>query len=1579
MVVDQLSRLIVRFPLLVVFTTISISIGTGAAAIIIIGPANLEPDYYAATAPEFNIQARQATAVDVLRATAQRSFALAQAQLIVAPPSPPLPSSPSPFPPDAPPALPPRPPLPPPLSPSPSPSLPPPASSATLAHPRPPHPPPTQPPPTQPPPGTPPPALPPGHRVLDPAQTVLTSCLTYLVFSSCVPMNLHAHLVMAGDATDPSILRLHSLSVPIPSNVPLRLGVGFLGGVDVMLLAGSSLAFANGSAVARESDTAFTFDPASLWGLLDGNISIAAYGAVVGMIPGGGGLFPIYAETPTVLRATAAGGTSDVAVGDGFFTAIVHESRTSLTAVATINQNHDGNAYHVQFTLDTWFNPDAESSPPAPPPPPPPLLPPPGAPPSPPASPIISPQSPPPVLPPPRAPSPPSPPPPAYPPTAPPPCLPPPIVPPAPSPPLGPPPLPPAYPPGTLVQQAQRTMTETAFFTFRPRRTSTAGGPASCFSSDGLSQMLRLYRGIVTAPDYDHFCLRVPRMMSAGFECEPPMTALPLFFAHANRSNFARLDRRVFDEPNFEALSRAVSELGAVPMLFADLIGGDGLLHSCMSACAVPEATRCGMGAALAAMPPASSLRLAEQLTSTFGDGTSGGGSASTFGDFTAGGLDMSHLGRCEFYHVLQAHGNITTGGSTSTGGNTTAAARVMRFHSLLAQLVMDEWTRPLPPDSELTMHDPHDVAELVAALLAHPSLARFAALPRMFFDDDFSAANMHASVTRAFFRFGGPRNGRSNIIDSADAADADFADWWCGGSREECGGIDALYSDATNWPSLSVAYFISSPRVFTDKLMAVLIPDMLRAVAPIACVWTAIFLWSGLDAVLATAGLATIFLALLLGLAMYIFLLGGSWISIYAYPAFYLAVGVGADDVFIATQAWRLAATEPTPARRVAKMYRTGGGAMLTTTATTCAAFFATQILAPVGAAKQLGFVTACALLFEYVLVLTLYAACLVLRQRRPTSLPSPRESDEEKESHTNTTQAPSPSDEDSAEAVASMDDANVDTASETHATCTAGRMPNRRLGSLQLVPVRYPCATLVTFVAVVAPLTGWGLSGLRLVDTPPSFLPLDHPLQRAYLDNAAFTTSPLEPVDVAHIVWGLMPDALDMSSVDTLKDRSYRGDPLLDADFALDAAAQLHMVDVCAILRNSSHVRVAPDLARGGTSSMVHCWIDAFKAHRTAAAQPFPVDTAADAERAVLEWLTVDPAAARLWARDIGYHTRPDGTPELAFVQLRADTLVKGLSPTDREELGEHYDAWEELKDAINARAPGSARHAVQVIGEQTGMANKWVQLTVYQSYALSARPRAPRVLPTMQCPSLPPPRADAQMTIHGSYVEMSTYGLLMGICFAYTILLISTRSLRIATIAALSLLQVVLGVLASMVASGWRLGIEESICLIVVSGICVDYVLHIAVAFAQACRVAESPASAAELALVRMGSPLLAGGATTLGAAIALSLCTFSVLSKIGLFIAFAVVWSWVTSQTLLPAMLIVFTCVSHRTSQPRKTVKGGTLRAAGVKIDVCSSSSVAVPISVPGPKSAPVPSYSASVPASAPVPVPSEQHV
>ena len=131
-----------------------------------------------------------------------------------------------------------------------------------------------------------------------------------------------------------------------------------------------------------------------------------------------------------------------------------------------------------------------------------------------------------------------------------------------------------------------------------------------------------------------------------------------------------------------------------------------------------------------------------------------------------------------------------------------------------------------------------------------------------------------------------------------------------------------------------------------------------------------------------------------------------------------------------------------------------------------------------------------------------------------------------------------------------------------------------------------------------------------------PPTFLPWDHMLQRAYLDNSDFATSPLEPVDTVHLVWGVATDALDLSARDPLRNPSFLGTPRLDTSFALDGAAQRHLLRACDTLRNSSLVRVVPDFTNGGSTVKVHCWIDAFRDHVVRLGGPFPIERAEDAE---------------------------------------------------------------------------------------------------------------------------------------------------------------------------------------------------------------------------------------------------------------------------------------------------------------------------------------------------------------------------
>ena len=201
----------------------------------------------------------------------------------------------------------------------------------------------------------------------------------------------------------------------------------------------------------------------------------------------------------------------------------------------------------------------------------------------------------------------------------------------------------------------------------------------------------------------------------------------------------------------------------------------------------------------------------------------------------------------------------------------------------------------------------------------------------------------------------------------------------------------------------------------------------------------------------------------------------------------------------------------------------------------------------------------------------------------------------------------------------------------------------------------------------------------------------------------------------------------------------------------------------------------------------------------------------------------------------------------------------------------------SWSELMGQINDGAPLSAGPAVDVLATSGGyvavdLQNKWIQTTM-----------------------------------HDVYVSMSVWGLVTGLLVALVVLLYVTWSVTIALSSVLCLAQVVGAVLASLSAMGWSIGIVESLCLILASGLSVDYVLHVACAYAQEDGALLSRAARTELALHRMGMPLLAGTATTLISGLSLSTCTFTVLQIIGAFMALAATWSYTLAQTLLPALL------------------------------------------------------------------------
>jgi len=124
---------------------------------------------------------------------------------------------------------------------------------------------------------------------------------------------------------------------------------------------------------------------------------------------------------------------------------------------------------------------------------------------------------------------------------------------------------------------------------------------------------------------------------------------------------------------------------------------------------------------------------------------------------------------------------------------------------------------------------------------------------------------------------------------------------------------------------------------------------------------------------------------------------------------------------------------------------------------------------------------------------------------------------------------------------------------------------------------------------------------------------------------------------------------------------------------------------------------------------------------------------------------------------------------------------------------------------------------------------------------------------------------------------YIEYAVLGILCAVAFAYIVLLVATNNLIIASAAVFTILCICACVLGGMVLLGWELGMTESICLTILAGFCVDYIVH----FAHSYRTCTEPSRVqrATFALGHMGISVLSGALTSLGASFLLLFCTVS----------------------------------------------------------------------------------------------------
>merc|ERR1711920_552047 len=155
-------------------------------------------------------------------------------------------------------------------------------------------------------------------------------------------------------------------------------------------------------------------------------------------------------------------------------------------------------------------------------------------------------------------------------------------------------------------------------------------------------------------------------------------------------------------------------------------------------------------------------------------------------------------------------------------------------------------------------------------------------------------------------------------------------------------------------------------------------------------------------------------------------------------------------------------------------------------------------------------------------------------------------------------------------------------------------------------------------------------------------------------------------------------------------------------------------------------------------------------------------------------------------------------------------------------------------------------------------------------------------------------------------------------IGTCLilAWIILCLATTNWIMASLSLLCIIAILIVFAGCLPIFGFSFGIFESVGLIVVLGLSVDYTVHIAHSYNEARIVGSCEGTASERAqrashaMTEMGISVLSGAITTLLASLFLLPSKFMFYHVFGIFMLTTVVVSSLISLTLLPALLMLF---------------------------------------------------------------------
>lgn len=92
---------------------------------------------------------------------------------------------------------------------------------------------------------------------------------------------------------------------------------------------------------------------------------------------------------------------------------------------------------------------------------------------------------------------------------------------------------------------------------------------------------------------------------------------------------------------------------------------------------------------------------------------------------------------------------------------------------------------------------------------------------------------------------------------------------------------------------------------------------------------------------------------------------------------------------------------------------------------------------------------------------------------------------------------------------------------------------------------------------------------------------------------------------------------------------------------------------------------------------------------------------------------------------------------------------------------------------------------------------------------------------------------------METERAFFRSALSGMGVAVAFAFVILLIATGNVVLSVLAIVCVALVIMSIVAVMVFKGWEMGISESLAIVIMIGLSVDYVVHLAADYTHSIR--------------------------------------------------------------------------------------------------------------------------------------------